>query len=104
MCHLLSNTKSWSSGKSLGLGLERQGLGLGLGLEPQGLGLGLEQQGLGLDKKVLVTALTVTTVLLSDEQTVSQPIVLLGPTVLSSGRTQIVQIFGVVFHCLYIPS
>jgi len=33
--------KSWSSGKSLGLGL---------GLEPQGLGL-------GLDKKVLVTAL-----------------------------------------------
>jgi len=63
MCHLLSNKKSWSSGKSLGLGLglEPQGLGLGLGLEPQGLGLGLEQQGLGLGlglhKKVLVTAL-----------------------------------------------
>jgi len=52
MCHLLSNKKSWSSRKSLdlGLGLERQGLGL----EQQGLGFGL---GLGLDKKVLVIAL-----------------------------------------------
>jgi len=52
MCHLLSNKKFWSSRKSLdlGLGLERQGLGL----EQQGLGLGL-----GLDKKVLVTALVI---------------------------------------------
>jgi len=53
MCHLLSNKKSWSSGKSFGLGLERQGLGL----EPQGLGLEQQGLGLGLDKKVLVTAL-----------------------------------------------
>jgi len=45
MCHLLSNKKSWSSRKSLDLGL---------GLEQQDLGLDL---GLGLDKKVLVTAL-----------------------------------------------